>query len=342
MERKKGLMVGAIVLAITVSFILFPSAGSYAKSDEPITLSFVSFVPLADKIEYQSCKRMFIDKVNMRAKGELKINVKGGPEVIRPFDLGVSVQRGTIDMAMIPTAFFESLVPGADTTKLSIYSAMEERKNGIFEYIGAMYKKAGLYYLGREATEDGFFFLYLNKPVRKKEGFKGLKFGGSTAFHGFYRKLGGSVATIPLPEYHSAMERGVVDGIVTALNVGYQFGLAEASKALIGKGFYRGTVAFPVNQKKWDKLPADLQAALETWVHELDALFDYMSAAESIKALQKMKEKGMVRTQLSDADMKKAKKLSLQVAEEWKKKSPMSARIIDSMINYLKLTGSIE
>jgi hypothetical protein len=67
-----------------------------------------------------------------------------------------------------------------------------------------------------------------------------------------------------------------------------------------------------------------------------------MSAAESIKALQKMREKGMVRTQLSDADTKKAKELSLEIAEEWKKKSPMSEKIIDSMINYLKQTGSIE
>jgi len=304
MERKKGLMVGAIVLAITVSFILFPSTGSYAKSDKPITLSFVSFVPLADKIEYQSCKRMFIDKVNKRAKGELKINVKGGPEVIRPFDLGVSVQRGTIDMAMIPTAFFESLVQGADSTKLSIYSAMEERKNGIFEYIGAMYKKAGLYYLGREATVDGFFFLYLNKPVRKKEGFKGLKFGGSTAFHGFYRKLGGSVATIPLPEYHSAMDRGVVDGIVTALNVGYQFGLAEASKALIGKGFYRGTVAFPVNQKKWDSIPGHLQKLITECMIEYEKEMIPFEKKARAQFLEKTKAKGVEIITLSPEDEK--------------------------------------
>ena len=160
MKQRKGLMVGALVLAITLSLILLPLAGSYAKSSEPITLSFVSFVPLADKTEYQACKRMFIDKVNEQSRGELKIIVRGGPEVIRPFDLGVSVQRGTIDLGLVPTAFFESLVPGADSTKLSIYSAMEERKNGVYEYIAEMYKKSGLYYLGREATTDGFFYAY--------------------------------------------------------------------------------------------------------------------------------------------------------------------------------------
>ncbi|MBW1774753.1 MAG: TRAP transporter substrate-binding protein DctP [Deltaproteobacteria bacterium] len=304
MKQRRGLMVGAIILAVTVSLILLPSAGSYAKSPKPITLSFVSFVPLADKIEYQSCKRMFIDKVNEKSKGELEIIVRGGPEVIRPFDLGVSVQRGTIDMAFVPTAFFESLVPGADSTKLSIYSAMEERKNGVYEYIAKMYKKSGLYYLGREATMDGFFFLYLNKSVRKKEDFKGLKFGGSTAFHGFYRKLGGSVATIPLPEYHSAMDRGVVDGIATALSVGYQFGLAEASKAIIGKGFYRGTVAIPMNLKKWNSLPKHLQKVImECMVEYEKGMIPFEKKARA-DFLVKTKAKGVEIITLSPEDEK--------------------------------------
>ena len=91
MNHRRALMVETLALAIILFLVLSPITSSYAQSSKPITLNFVSFVPLADKIEYQSCKRMFIDKVNERAKGELKINVRGGPEVIRPFDLGVSV-----------------------------------------------------------------------------------------------------------------------------------------------------------------------------------------------------------------------------------------------------------
>lgn len=304
MNQRRGLMVGTIMLAIVLFLFMLPITSSYAQSSKPIILNFVSFVPLADKIEYQSCKRMFIDKVNERAKGELKINVRGGPEVIRPFDLGVSVQRGAIDLALVPTAFFESLVPGADSTKLSIYTAMEERKNGVYEYIGEMYKKAGLQYLGREATTDGFFYLFLNKRIQKKEGFKGLKLGGSTAFHGFYRKLGGSVTTVPLPEYHSAMERGVVDGIATALNVGHQFGLTDASKAIIGKGFYLGTATIPMNLKTWNSIPKHLQKVITESMMEYEKNFIPFEAKARAATLQKIKAAGVEVITLSPEDEK--------------------------------------
>jgi hypothetical protein len=67
-----------------------------------------------------------------------------------------------------------------------------------------------------------------------------------------------------------------------------------------------------------------------------------MSTAESLKALEKMKQAGIEQTQLSDADMKKAKQISLEVALDWKKKSPMSEKMIDSIISYLKLKGSLQ
>ena len=304
MNQRRGLMVGTLTLAIIAFLFILPLTTSYAQSSKPITLNFVSFVPLADKTEYQACKRMFIDKVNERANGELKINVRGGPEVIPPFDLGVSVQRGTIDLALVPTAFFESLVPGADSTKLSIYSATEERENGVYEYIAGMYEKAGLHYLGREATTDGFFYLFLNKPVRKKEDFKGLKFGGSTAFHGFYRLLGGSVATVPLPEYHSAMERGVVDGIATALNVGFQFGLSDASKAIIGKGFYRGTAVLPMNLKTWNNIPKHLQKVITECMIEYEEQFIPFEAEARAETLKKIADSGVEVITLSPEDEK--------------------------------------
>lgn len=297
-------MAGTMTLAIILFLVMLPLTSIYAQSSKPIILNFVSFVPLADKIEYQSCKRMFIDKVNERAKGELKINVRGGPEVIPPFDLGVSVQRGTIDLALVPTAFFESLVPGSDSTKLSIYTAMEERENGVYEYIAKMYEKSGLRYLGREATTGGFFYLFLNKPVRKKEDFKGLKYGGSTAFHGFYRRLGGSVATIPLPEYHSAMERGVVDGIATALNVGHQFGLSDASKAIIGKGFYLGTAVIPMNLKTWNGIPSHLQKVITESMMEYEKEFIPFEAKARAEMLQKIQAAGVEVIKLSPEDEK--------------------------------------
>ena len=269
MKVQKGI-VSALILITGLLFVVSPMAVNLAYSAGPIKLSFVCFTTLTDKFVYQPCKQMFIDRVNEKAKGELEIVVRGGPEVIPPFDLGVAVQKGAIDMAISPTAFFESLVPGADSTKLSDYSAMEERQNGVYEYISDMYTKSGLHYVGRSATHPGYFFLFLNKKAEKPEDFKGLKLGGSPAFHGFYQLLGASVATIPLPEYQPAMERGVVDGIATSPSVALQGGIAEVSKYVINKGFYRDTAVLMMNLKKWNSLPDNLKNIISECVVEYE------------------------------------------------------------------------
>jgi len=231
-----------------------------APSGDPITLNFVSFAPAANVVEFQYIKKDLLERINQVAGGRLKINVKGGPEVIPPFNLGAAVKSGVIDMACIPNAFFEDMVPGIGVTHLSPFTAVEERKNGVYEAIGELYKKAGLFYLGRgEATEPGYFILFLNKEVSKPEDFKGLRFGGTTSFHGQYKELGAVASTLQTTEYNTAMERGTVDGLSTSIYIALAYGLQSVSKYVIQPGFWRSSVGLPVNLAKWNKIPPDLQ-----------------------------------------------------------------------------------
>ena len=276
---------------MAVGILFFTLTGASA---EPIKLTYVSFVPVASKFHFQQFKTHFIDKVNEKAKGQLEIVVKGGPETIKPYDLGVSVQRGVIDMANIPTSFYETLVPGADATKISDYSATEEREVGVYDMLNNMYKEAGFHYMGRaEAVDSGFFFLFINKPTKQKEDFKGTKMGGSTAFHGFYRNLGASVSTVPLPEYHSAMERGIVDGIITSLSVGMQYGLHEVSKVIVTPGVYRSNVASVMNLKSWNALPDDLKSLLTECMIEFEKYFMEYERGFRKSALEKAESSGV-------------------------------------------------
>ena len=276
---------------LALGILLMSTSGALA---EPIKLNYVSFVPVASKFHFQQFKTHFIDKVNEKAKGKLEIVVKGGPETIKPYDLGVSVQRGAIDMANIPTSFYETMVPGADATKISDYSGIEEREISAYDMIADMYEKAGFHYMGRaEATDSGFFFLFINKITKDKEDFKGIKLGGSTAFHGFYRNLGASVSTVPLPEYHSALERGIVDGIITSLSVGMQFGLHEVSKAIVAPGVYRSNVASLMNLKKWNSLPEEMQTLLTDCMIDFERYFMQYERDFREAALEKAKASGV-------------------------------------------------
>lgn len=277
-----------IVLLLTGGFTTFPVVSSFAKPAKPITLNYVSFMPLTN-FEFTEFKRLFIDRVNEKAKGELIINVRGGPEVIPGYDLGVAVQKGTIDMTMIPTGFFETLVPGADATRLSELTPFEERETGAYDYILEQYKKAGLYYLGRQQYQHKrFFYLFLKKRCEKPEDFVGLKIGSSPSFHAFYRGIGGIVTRVAMPEYYSALERGVIDGFGTSLFFWAGAGIQEVTKYCIDHPFYTPTPAVAVNLNSWNRVPKHMQKLLTNSL--LESLKAWPDVAA--KKIEEDKEKG--------------------------------------------------
>ncbi|MFX0198294.1 MAG: TRAP transporter substrate-binding protein DctP [Candidatus Hodarchaeota archaeon] len=293
MKKGKLLVAIGVVLLLTVGFTTFPVVNGFAKPAKPITLNFVSFIALSN-VEFTEFKRLFIDRVNEKGKGELTINVRGGPETIAAFDLGVAVQKGTVDMAIIPTAFFESLVPGADATRLSRLTEEEERKAGAHDFIQGMYEKGGMYYLGRQQpTHQDYFYMFLNKRVEKPEDFVGLKLGGSTAFHAHFKGLGATPITLPMPEYYPAMERGVVDGISTSLHMWAGYGGHEVTKYMIDHPFYKNTVSVVANLKTWNQLPKHLQKLMIECMLEEQKEWPDLSAKAWKKEKQKMRDGGV-------------------------------------------------
>jgi TRAP-type transport system periplasmic protein len=272
MKKKRVLVSVVLGLVLAYAFVTAPlPAGA---QDKPITLNFVSFAPAANVVEYQYMKQELFDKINKLANGRLIINVKGGPEVVPPPNLGKTVKSGAIDMAAIPNAFFEDLVPGIGVAHMSPFTAVEERKNGVYEAINELYKKAGLFYLGRgEATDPGYFIMFLNKPVEKQADFKGLRLGGTTSFHGQYRGLGAVATTLATTDYNTAMERGVVDGLVTSAYIGMAYGLQSVSKYVVQPGFWRSSVAIPINLAKWNSIPPDLQKMMINEMAAFEAKF---------------------------------------------------------------------
>ena len=221
------------------------------------TLDFVSFIQSTSS-EFKDMKQLFIDKVNEQGKGKLVINVRGGPEVIAPLDLALAVQEGTIDMALVPTTFYEGLVPSAGSMMYSNVSIGELRKGGGWDYLQQVHEKSGLYLLSwSEYTDKPYFFIILRKDVNNYEDLEGLTIGANPTFFGVIKGVGANPTPVALPEYFSAMERGVTDGIVTSLHQWVGVGGQELTKSVIDHPFYKSPVVFILNLDTWNKLPKD-------------------------------------------------------------------------------------
>jgi len=274
-----------VILLSCVFFVAFlgvlPRNGMGA---DRITLNWASMLPKTST-ETIAFQKVFIDRINEKAKGQVSINYRGGPEVIGQFDLGAAVQKGIVDIATVSVGFYEALVPGNGAAMLSELTPQEERKpGGAYSYLDEMHNKAGLKYLGKAApSKDLFFFCYTKKKVLTQKDFSGFRIGCSTGSRAAVEGWGAAVTNVKIADYYSAMERGLVDAICgVPLDVWVSLGAHEVTKFVIDHPYYVSTAVVIMNLNSWNKLPKDLQNLFT------DAMVEYEK--EKIPMEQKQRE----------------------------------------------------
>ncbi len=99
--------------------------------------------------------------VNEQAKGELKIEYLGGPEIIPDKDLAIAVGKGVLEMGTAYSGIYAGLVPGAEAFTQSMISPLEERRRGVYDFIQPQYAKNNLFLLGRVLSDFPGEFYYI-------------------------------------------------------------------------------------------------------------------------------------------------------------------------------------
>ncbi len=224
---------------------------------EPTVLKMVTFQSKAATVSFIAIE--YAKRVNERAKGELKIDHIGGPEIIPMFDQPKALKAGLIDMLQTPIAFYRALLPEGGAHHISPHKAWEEREIGYYDWLVELHKeKMNAYYLGKMSSELPFY-IWSKIPISRPQDLAGKMIISSGAHIPFTKALGMAPVTIPLPEQYTALERGVVDMAVLKVESCAVYDMYEQLKYYIGHGFYRGNGTLTVNLDKWNKLPKHLQ-----------------------------------------------------------------------------------
>jgi TRAP-type C4-dicarboxylate transport system substrate-binding protein len=259
---KRKVLLTAVVCFSFVSVLGWdPSRGVSA---ERITLNWASMLPKTstETVAYQ---KVFIEKINEKAKGQLVINYRGGPDVIGQFDLGAAVQKGIIDIATVSVGFYEALVPGNGAAMLSELTPQEERKPG------------------------GAFFCYTRKKVTSQKDFQGFRIGCSTGSRAAVEGWGATVTNVKIADYYNAMERGLVDAVCgVPLDVWVSLGAHEVTKYVIDHPYYVSTAVAIMNLNNWKKLPKNLQDLLTETMVEYEKEKEVQEQKTRDEARQKM------------------------------------------------------
>ena len=250
---------------LSVAAVLAPGAASAQET----TLRLVS--AFAENGIYVVHLQKWIQQFNAEGKGTLQINFIGGPKAIPAFEAGNAVKTGVVDMALATGAFYTNVMPEADFLKLTRIPVAEQRRNGAFAAIDALWRKKGhMVYLAR-MVENQPFHLYLNKKIDKPD-LTGLKIRITPVYRDFFAALGANVVTTPPGEVYTALERNVVDGYGWPIGGIFDLNWNEKTKYRVDPGFYDAEVSIVMNLDAYQRLTPKQKAFLDRQALALEAM----------------------------------------------------------------------
>jgi TRAP-type mannitol/chloroaromatic compound transport system substrate-binding protein len=188
--------------------------------------------------------------------------------------------------------------------------------------------------------------IFTNRALRTLNDFQGLKVrtpSGLTA--DLFAKLGASPTPVSGGELYTALSTGVIDAAEwISVTENYDAGLAEVVDYVLWPSFHTSValVDIGVNLDEWNALPDDLKACWEAAATQFADYYWYTAYAKDFETIENMKAMGIEHTQLSAADFEEVRGMSMEVAQDYKAKSPLSAKVIDSMLNFMRYIGELE
>lgn len=224
------------------------------------TLRAISFIPKNDPV--LAMANVWVNEVNGKLNGKLRINYIGGPEVITRFQQVEALRTGVIDIIFPPSGDYQDQVPTSPAFVLSKLSPSEERKSGFYDFMVEEHaKKLNARYIGRVQVSP--FYLWTKKEPKTLADLNGLKMRSGVLYDRLMREFGMVPVTINAPEVYTALQSGIVDGFGWPVTGPLKRGWLDSTKYVIDLPFYSASnVVALMNLDKWNALPRETQDAL--------------------------------------------------------------------------------
>ncbi|MEM6678182.1 MAG: TRAP transporter substrate-binding protein DctP [Pseudomonadota bacterium] len=227
----------------------------------------------------------FVDKVNERGEGVVRIDVRGGPEAIGMFQQPDAVRNGVVDMVYTPGSFYAGALPEKDAMVGSNITGPDARANGGIALLDEIHQaKMGVKYLGWFDSNVCYNLWTVNEPEFDDAGnlaVDGIKLRGNAVYNAFFTEyLGAQVIDLPTTDVYAGLERGVVDATGWT-----QIGLSDLKwdefvRYRIEPCFFSTDLGTIVNLEKWNALSEEARTIVQEVAIEHEA-----ASAEKLGAL---------------------------------------------------------
>ena len=282
--------------------------------------------------------RKIVTDMEEMSGGELKIKFNlGGTLSINAANIASSISDDVIQLA--DDSFYAGAIRVAALATLPVLSNSVDEVNKVMTVVRPIaerdYGKRGIVVLGYYIYPPQVFWFRGN--VTSLEQVKGRKLRVSTAEQGdFLKRIGATPVQVTSAEVPAALERGIVDGVLTA-----SAGGILAWKDLLKSSYQLGVnyhVSYIIaNAERFQKLPADMQAKLRALVNRNCNELSAELQRDDGELRQKFAADGMTMTAATDKDRAAAAVLAKETADAWAKSRGQEA--VDSLAKARALLG---
>lgn len=135
----------------------------------------------------------------------------------------------------------------------------------------------------------------VKRPINKLDDVKGLKIRVPPAkiFVETWKTLGANPTPMVWGEVYLGLKQGLIDAQENPFAISYHSKIYEVTKYLVLTHHAAGFFSFMVNDKKFQALPPDVQAAFRAAVAPAEAHYNEFVAKEQAQLLDEFKKKGM-------------------------------------------------
>ena len=288
-----------LAVGLVSALCAVPSLAAAAET----VLKAITYAPLSKVEDSMVIFKRWVDKVNTAGKGEIRVELLGGPEVFPVSDQINALSKGLVD-AVMTFSVHTPIVPEIDTSGLSDITPTEERNNGYLDLLDRAHEKINVKVVGRTATQSGFY-IFSKQPIRTLADFKNVKIRSHSGYDPLFKKVGAIPIGMNISEIYGALERGIVSAAPYPIFV-YDMGLQEVTKFALADAFWPSHTTFIyINLKKFNSLSPKQQAILVNAQIENEKDMAAVDADLIATERRKLETAGMTFTHLSPDEAKK-------------------------------------
>lgn len=234
-------------------------------AQQPVSLRMAT-IPLPNSF-YEEVTKKLPERIERATKGAVKVQIFDS--LIPGNELAGAVRSGRVDMAALIHPYLSSEAPMLTLSHLpGLIDTAPEYYYALHTFWGDVMADIWRKKYGSEPLLEGIWatqVVWSMKPIRKVEDFRGLKVrvhNSETA--NLMTELGAKPTPIAAGEMLQGLERGVIDAIITSIDVAHGLGFGQVAKhGQVWHFSSRAGWAIAMNEAVWKKLPADVQRAVK-------------------------------------------------------------------------------